>query len=393
MDLALWRWSTAVQVTSLAMIAAFFMILARRDHRAELSWWVKAWCANVLALTVTLFYWYFAPEPPLFHLAVGGYAASKMAFVLLLLQGARVHVKPGAQWLTPRALWMGLTLYFVAAGLSFATIASLGAVQHAAMAAFLIAGGLSLARTGHHDAIWLIGGIVLRGALALVEAGVYTLQLAVPTMTAEAAARVGTFLAVASSFDAGAEWLLVLGCVLALSNRAQRELRETNRELLAAQEDLRRLADRDVLTGLDNRRVLPEVFRAVQPHGALLLFFDLNGFKHVNDRFGHLVGDQCLKRVAAAIRESFRPDDAVIRYGGDEFLVIAAGLDQAQAIERLAVLRDRLRQASREGPTVDFSVGIAELEPGGHPDVALQAADAAMYHSRRGTTPAPVAVP
>lgn len=387
MDLLLWRWSTAVQVTSAAIIAAFFVVLARSDHRAELRWWVRAWCANVLALVITLFYWYLAPGPPLLPLLVGAYAASKMAFVALLLQGARVHVSPGPPWVSSRTLWIGLTIYFAAAALVLRSVPLLGAVQHAAMGILLIGGGTLLARAAHREAIWLISGIVLRGALALVEATAYLLQIASPGLAPDLTARLSTFLAVASSFDAGAEWLLALGCVLALSNRAHRELRETNRELLSAQEVLRRLADRDVLTGLDNRRVLPEVFRAVQPHGAVLLFFDLDGFKDVNDRFGHHMGDECLKRVAAAIRESFRPSDAVIRYGGDEFLVIAAGLDRASAVDRVDALRDRLREASREGPEVSVSVGIAELRAGGHPDQALQAADQAMYLSRRAPTP------
>ena len=139
----------------------------------------------------------------------------------------------------------------------------------------------------------------------------------------------GIFLSTSSSFDTAAEWLLVLGCVLAVSDRGRRELQDALRDLVAAQEDLRRLADRDPLTALVNRRSLPEIFRAVQPHGALMLFFDLDGFKKINDVHGHAAGDACLKVFAAALRDSFRPDDHVIRYGGDEFLVVANGLDKA----------------------------------------------------------------
>ena len=86
------------------------------------------------------------------------------------------------------------------------------------------------------------------------------------------AAQAGLFLAASSSFDSGVEWLLALGCVLALSERSQRELRRTNAELLEAQEGLRRLADRDPLTALQNRRALPEVFRDVRPGEPI--FFD-----------------------------------------------------------------------------------------------------------------------
>ena len=117
---------------------------------------------------------------------------------------------------------------------------------------------------------------------------------------------VGTFLAVHSSFDTGAEWLIALGCVVRHADRTQRRLQQSNTELLAVQEDLRRLIDRDPLTALSNRRALPEVFRAVQPQGATLVFFDLDGFKRINDEHGHSAGDDCLKRFAAALLDLFR---------------------------------------------------------------------------------------
>jgi diguanylate cyclase (GGDEF)-like protein len=140
--------------------------------------------------------------------------------------------------------------------------------------------------------------------------------------------------------------------------------------------------DRDPLTALGNRRSLPEVFRAVQPRGALLLFFDLDGFKAVNDRYGHQVGDQCLKRFAVSLRACFRPDDALVRYAGDEFLVVASGLDAAGAKERLERLRRELQASPVDGPGISFSVGVAELPAGGHPDAALAAADQSMYGAK-----------
>jgi diguanylate cyclase (GGDEF)-like protein len=192
----------------------------------------------------------------------------------------------------------------------------------------------------------------------------------------------GTFLAASSSFDGGAEWLLALGCVLALSERIQGELRQSNAGLLAAQEDLRRVADRDPLTGLANRRQLPETFRAVQPQGALLLFFDLDDFKQINDRYGHQAGDECLRRFAANLRECFRPRDVLVRYGGDEFLVVASGLDEAGGRERVGRLRERLRFVPGAGPAITFSVGLSPLAPGGHPDEAVRTADESMYAAK-----------
>jgi len=374
-QLLLWRWSTAVQFASLMMITAFFGIFARLNLRAEVSWWARAWFANFLALAVTLLYWYFQPQ--LLRFLIGPlYLASKMAFVILVIQGGWTMMRPGARLLSNRTMSL-LVAACAGVGLVLTSVPLVGIGLHLTMGPLLLGFAIVVlvAPTG---STWLAAGLGVRGLLALAEAFAYYLQLARPETDAlrDAAAE---FLAASSSFDTGSEWLLVLGSVLAVSERGQRELQQANRELLAAQQGLRLVADRDPLTTLANRRALPEVFRAMQPHGAMLLFFDLNGFKQVNDRYGHAAGDNSLKAFALALRDSFRPDDHVLRYGGDEFLVVARGLDRGGARARVEALSQRLARKPAGAIACDFSVGMAELEAGGNPEAAVQAADHNMY--------------
>jgi diguanylate cyclase (GGDEF)-like protein len=381
MELLLWRWSTVVQVTSAVMIAVFWVVLARSDPRAELRWWVRAWTANLIALGLTVSYWYLEIPSAVVPLAFAGYLAGKTTFLLLLLQGAWALVRPGAVLFSTRLLVTAAAIAAFLGAVVLTQLNLLGAVQHALMGLLLGGGAVALAR--QRAVRWLVAGLAVRALLALIEAAAYTAQAA-PLVSDSLAIAAAGFLSAHSSFDTGAEWLIALGCVLAVAERTQLELRTRNERLLAAQEDLRRLADRDPLTGLDNRRALPAIFRTAQPTGATLLFFDIDNFKSINDLHGHHVGDECLRGFATALRDSFRPHDTVLRYAGDEFLVIARGLDRLAVDDRVARLRVRMRDGLGELPVFTFSVGIAELPPGGDPMHALQAADRSMYRTKSG---------
>jgi diguanylate cyclase (GGDEF)-like protein len=381
-ELLLWRWSVGVQWASLAMITVFFVALARSGGWAELRSWVLAWAADLVALGVTFLYWYVRPTGHGFHVVAGAYMAAKTAFVLLFLQGARTLRRPGSRPVRLSRAAPALAVYASTAFL-LPDLPTLGVVQQLVTGVFFAVGGWLLLRPPREIGYaWLAGAMLFRSAFSLVQSASYAAVLRPASVSPDALSSLRSFLSTTSFVDALAEWLLALAAVLALSDRVQRALHQYNRDLLTAQEELRRLADRDPLTALDNRRSLPEIFRAVQPHGALLLFFDLDDFKLVNDRYGHQVGDECLRRFAIALRECFRPSDALVRYAGDEFLVVASGVDAAAARDRVARVREKLAASEAEGPHVAFSVGLAELPPGGLPEAALKAADESMYRAK-----------
>lgn len=161
-------------------------------------------------------------------------------------------------------------------------------------------------------------------------------------------------------------------------------------DLTVAQEQLRRSVERDMLTDVLSRRTMMDRIEAAlvtAMHEPVALFFvDLDGFKAVNDRLGHREGDALLIKVAQALQGSVRADDAVGRFGGDEFLVLAQVRGPAGARALALHMLEAVRQVSAEvhGGGVSASIGYA-LAPtdAQHPLKLLQAADDAMYAAKR----------
>ncbi|MFV2072589.1 MAG: GGDEF domain-containing protein, partial [Thermoanaerobaculales bacterium] len=241
---------------------------------------------------------------------------------------------------------------------------------------FLTGGGAVLRHPRSQISRWLGWALVFEGALFL-----HYVFMLVPVLWG--ADPKFDYMAYSSLFDAWAELLLALACTAVLADRSADLIRYANRELLQSQQRLSRLVDTDPLTGLSNRRGLRRVLDAAAETGAAIIFIDINQFKQVNDLFGHAVGDATLQRLARLIEEQFRPEDRVIRWGGDEFLVVAPGMDQVSAKARLAAISEALRSPANDGPPFSFAAGVAELFPGGDPTAALEEADRRMFAEKR----------
>jgi diguanylate cyclase (GGDEF)-like protein len=153
------------------------------------------------------------------------------------------------------------------------------------------------------------------------------------------------------------------------------------------------LADRDPLTPLLNRRALVRelgrirTFAARYGSPASLIYFDLDGFKLVNDRFGHAAGDAALQTVAERLSAQVRESDIVGRMGGDEFAVILVQADRAaaeakgQALAR-AIEAQPITFGDWSAP-LHLSFGVAEITPDLEPEAIVAAADAAMFARKR----------
>jgi diguanylate cyclase (GGDEF)-like protein len=162
-------------------------------------------------------------------------------------------------------------------------------------------------------------------------------------------------------------------------------------------DSLRELCTRDPLTGLGNRTSLyesmqREVSRA-RRHGSPLavMMIDIDHFKTINDELGHLGGDDVLRAIARALRDSTRRSDLLFRFGGDEFTIVLPHTDPAGAEEAARQIRLQLAEirseefgleASDTTRRPDISVGIASYQEGDDDETLLQRADTHLYHAK-----------
>ncbi len=172
-------------------------------------------------------------------------------------------------------------------------------------------------------------------------------------------------------------------------SQAQQNKRDLERQVLERTKELEKLSITDKLTGLFNRMKLDntlhhEIKRAKRYHSKFsVILFDIDHFKTVNDKYGHMVGDQVLQHIAKILQENVREADTVGRWGGEEFLIITLEND----IESAVILAEKLRYVISEYsfPNVGqktCSFGVATWRPQEREEELLSRADDALYRAK-----------
>ena len=303
----------------------------------------------------------------------------------LMLLAAEAFPNDPLRWNTPMRIAAGTAVWFLAGPfvLPLRAVLSTSLTGAAILFGWAAARYLFLGRrTRHVGAFVICTGAMLMCATNAAVAGV-VLNVA---WGAEAFNRLLASNIVISMFVALGMHLLVFEDMTAELRRANRDLAEANREV-------KNLATTDPLTGCHNRRLFEEIERREiqrqRRYGAPLsvVFTDVNHFKQFNDTMGHETGDRILRTIGEFLRRQVRESDYVIRWGGDEFLLLLTcgyGEAQQKAVElKVAFERECLTASLPNGLGLSIGVASASVDAENLAE-AIHLADSRMYQGKLG---------
>lgn len=359
--------------------AAMLSLLYLYRGRAFIVYWIASWLLIAAALGLVARGY----TDAMLGSALTGVA---ILFVVwsagLMLLAAMAFPQNPLQWNATIKAAAGTAVWFLVTPfvLPVVVLISIGTAVTAGLIGWSAVRYLRLAQRSRYAGAFLMGA-----GLALISVG----NIAGGTLALSGVS--GLFLNRLAAVNIITSMFVALGMHLLVFEDMTEELRLTNRDLAAANEEVKRLAITDPLTGCHNRRFFDEIERREmvrhRRYGTPLsvVFVDVNHFKRLNDTLGHDRGDETLRTIGTVLRRLVRASDYVIRWGGDEFLLLlSCGVKEALAkADELKVAFDRERISAGLPEDCGLSIGVAGVSKEAETlREAIRDADGRMYSDK-----------
>ncbi len=379
--------ATLIQAAGMVMVAGLLLPMTRAVPGQFLRYWAYAWgavAASLFLLSAS------AHVPAAFQSPLlVGYCLGEYLFGFLVWAGCREFATGQGFMAWHAALFLPLAPAAVVLPLLTGTFDALYPYHALLMGGLMLFAFVATFRRGLRSAAPTVGLFAMQLSLA---------GMAILYLQASVSGEAEHYFLPAYTFDLADVkpliqvffgTVLAFGMVVLAADRMREKLEGKNRQLEEAAAELATAARTDALTGLLNRRAFDDLARSPSAEvlSGSLAVLDFNDLKVLNDRLGHAAGDAALQLVARALRVLFRVTDPLFRTGGDEFVVVMPGCDEADLQTRLGRLDQVLAGQRLPGLTdpVDLRVawGVVGFAAAGEMSTAFQQADDRMYACKR----------
>ena len=368
----------AVEGIGTLLFGLVFLFLWKQSRIVFFGLWSAAWAVEALALAFG--YQLLRSHNPAW---LAPYSIFEFSFAILLIAAARAGFSGEIRD------WRGVLRFIAILPIFVALVYALG--WTARVEGFHAAHALVLCAVYLYNYAALrrsvgIGGRVFRFSLLLLSiAFMEHAMVLVYLAAAGTAPQWQGYLRFEAYYDFALNSVLAFAAMAMWIESQNDRIREIGSELARVRRDSAANLDLDRLTGLLNQSALARRVESGDVFPGVVAVCDMDNFKEVNDRYGHLVGDEVLRNIGHLLRSSIRPDDEAFRWGGDEFVILFNDQRAEVASKRMAGIADRLRDFRVRGfgqLPISFSWGIAESHDRPLRD-ALDEADQSMYALKR----------
>ncbi len=367
-----------IQEIGALLFGMAFLFLYRQSRIVYFGLWTVAWVLRFLAAIFG-----FALLSTLKAAWLAPYATFEFAFVIVLIAAARAGFATDMKdWRTVLRL-IAILPIFVALVWAIGTRGSIEAYQtsHAVVLGVVyyynftrLRGQQGLGSRFFRFSLLTLSALFLEHAITFVY-----------LYNRDSAAVWARYLHYESYWDFMLHCVLVFSAMAMWSESSIDRIRELGAELDRMRRERRHASELDRLTGLFNQAALAGRIEELGGFGGVVAVCDMDNFKEINDRYGHLVGDEILRNIGSLLQSSIRSADEAFRWGGDEFVILFHNQNSEVARRRMGEIEARLRDFQVRGYGVlpiSFSWGTAEAQ--GRPlRDALDEADRNMYVLKR----------